>query len=869
MDRATTSERMTKITIEQLWADVDFKPNARQEEAILHTEGPLFLTAGPGSGKTRVLLWRAVNLIVFEGAKPEEIFLSTFTEKAAFQLREGLRALLGLVTNYTNTPYDLSKMYVGTVHSLCQRLITDRRLSLGRRRAAAPVLLDELSQYFHLYHPRSFQGLMEASAIPDVETINFFFRDTYQGQGSASRHKAVTHCIELFNRISEECLDCETAANQTKDETLKCLLRMYQAYKATLAPAGSAAEQVDFSLLQQKAYDALAQSPEAGHTFKHVIIDEYQDTNTIQEKLFFKLADGHQNICVVGDDDQALYRFRGATVENFVQFPQRIHKHWQREPKQIPLSINYRSPKLIVDFYTEFIDQCNWCDEDGRTFYRIVDKNITAYSTDDRPSVVASSNTNPDEACTEVAQLVGRLIDTGKVQDPNQIAFLFPSVKNNAQVQRMKAALENEGLLVYAPRAGRFLEVEEAIAIFGVLLAVFDKPAKGDFSSRGYDEFFDWMDECLEMAKEIMRRDDQLKRYVDERRAEIAQVVSDYAALMKVVTREGWNIEAPYEIDRMKRKLHEAHGLSLVAKKNLASFYFEKVIKRRIEVGNPFPLRYVIGAVTSLDWSVLDLFYRLCGFDHFKAWFDLAENGTDEGHVANLGLLTQYLGRFMEEYSPVINGNFLSDDKFKRSLFLSYLYALFRRGESENEDANDPFPKGRVPFLTIHQSKGLEFPVVVLGSVSKRDFGTPFIEELIRPLLDREGEPLDRISEFDIMRMFYVALSRAQNLLVIAHPRGRGISTYQHFKSMLHDKFPRIPQLDLTKVPEAKPEDDDTPRNYSYTSDYLQFLKCPRQYMIFRKFNFVASRAQTQLFGSLVHQTIEDLHHFLIAQREK
>ncbi|HEY0080660.1 MAG TPA: ATP-dependent helicase [Pyrinomonadaceae bacterium] len=859
----------SSITIKDLWGDVDFNPNDRQREAILHSEGPLFLTAGPGSGKTRVLLWRTVNLIVFEGVKPEEIFLSTFTEKAAFQLREGLRALLGLVTNYTNTPYDLSKMYVGTVHSLCQRLIADRRFSPDRRRSATPVLLDELSQYFHLYHPRSFQSLIEAAEITDIQTINLFFRDTYQGKGSASRHKAVTHCIELFNRISEECLDCETAAGQTQDEMLRRLLKMYQAYRTTLAPAGSTTEQVDFSLLQQKAYDALSQSPEAERVFKHVIIDEYQDTNTIQEKLFFKLAKGHQNICVVGDDDQALYRFRGATVENFVQFPQRVQKHWEREPKKIPLSINYRSRKLIVNFYTEFIDQCDWCTEDGSGHYRIVDKNITAHSTDNLPAVVASSNTNSSDACSEVAQLVRTLIDTGKVQDPNQIAFLFPSVKNNKQVERMKTALENKGLRVYAPRAGRFLEVEEAIAFFGVLLAVFGKPVKGDFSSRGYDEFFDWMDECLDAAKEIMKRDEQLTRYIDERREEITHVMSDYAALMETVARENWDIEAPYEIDQMKRKLAGTQGLSQAAKKNLTSFYFEKAIKRRAERGNPFPLRYVVGAVTSLDWSVLDLFYRICGFDHFKAWFDLAESGTDEGHVANLGLITQYLARFMEEYSPIINGNFLSDDKFKRSLFLSYLYALFRLGESEHEDADDPFPKGRVPFLTIHQSKGLEFPIVVLGSVMKRDRGPQFVEELIRPFLDRDGEPLARISEFDIMRMFYVALSRAQNLLVIANPRGQGLSTYKHFKSMLNNNFPRIPQLDIATVPVAKPEDDDAPRNYSYTSDYLLFQKCPRQYMIFRKFGFIPSRSQTQFFGSLVHQTIEDLHHLLIGQREK
>jgi DNA helicase-2/ATP-dependent DNA helicase PcrA len=114
------------LNIQELWKLTQpkpFTPNPNQEKAILHVNKPLFLTAGPGSGKTRVLLWRTLNLLVFHDVKPEEIFLSTFTEKAAFQLKEGLRSLLGLVTNRTGNPYDISQIYVGTVHSLCQRLI--------------------------------------------------------------------------------------------------------------------------------------------------------------------------------------------------------------------------------------------------------------------------------------------------------------------------------------------------------------------------------------------------------------------------------------------------------------------------------------------------------------------------------------------------------------------------------------------------------------------------------------------------------------------------------------------------------------------------------------------------------------------------
>src|SRR5438445_11094093 len=115
----------------------------------------------------------------------------------------------------------------------------------------------------------------------------------------------------------------------------------------------------------------------------------------------------------------------------------------------------------------------------------------------------------------------------------------------------------------------------------------------------------------------------------------------------------------------------------------------------------------------------------------------------------------------------MITGRFLSGDLFIRFLFSSYLYALYRLGESEVEDADDPFPKGRIPFITIHQAKGLEFPVVVLGN-PRKDAKVQFVETLVKPLLDREGEPLDRMAQFDVMRMFYVALSRAKNLLVLA-----------------------------------------------------------------------------------------------------
>jgi DNA helicase-2/ATP-dependent DNA helicase PcrA len=282
------------ITIEELWKEVGFQPTTAQREAITAETGLLFLTAGPGSGKTRVLLWRVVNLIVFRNADPNGIFLSTFTEKAAFQLQHGLRALLGIAANHTGHQYDVSRMYVGTIHSLCQRILLDRRFSPDRRRGQIPAILDATDQYFLVYRRRNWQALLDAADTTN-EGINQFF----SGQTSKSRHRAVTSLIQLFNRLSEESIDPADAIKRTRDRTFQKMLRAYAKYRTLLAPT-EGPKRVDLSLLQQAAFDRVRAFAGAEAVFEHVIVDEYQDTNPIQEKLFFALARKHKNLCVVG-----------------------------------------------------------------------------------------------------------------------------------------------------------------------------------------------------------------------------------------------------------------------------------------------------------------------------------------------------------------------------------------------------------------------------------------------------------------------------------------------------------------------------------------------------------------------------------------
>ena len=743
------------LTLERLWELARFQPNDAQREAILHVDGPLYLTAGPGSGKTRVLLWRALNLIVFHEVPPGEIFLSTFTEKAAHQLQEGLQSLLGLVTNLTGQPYDLTPMYIGTVHSLCRRMLSDRRrFSVDRQRHRPPKLLDELDQYFHLARNRTWTEVAQRAGLDENANgaINAAF-----GVTSESKHVAVTNCLALFNRFSEECLDPERALHRLADgdlalrsylqtwsldrNELSLLVRLYAAYRESLRSTNSP-EQTDFALSQQEAYGILERWAGSDQVFRHVIVDEYQDTNTIQERLFFKLAAGMDNLCVVGDDDQALYRFRGATVENFVEFPARCQAYLGCAPRRLSLVMNYRSQERIVAFYTAFMQQTDWAKGDGQDgFYRVMDKDLKAYRRGPLPAVVASTPAAPVVVCAEIAALVRRLLDEDRVDDPNQIAFLFPSLKYRGamldSVRRVKEALEAVGLRVYAPRAGRFLEVDEAYDVMGLFVQIFGYPPRADLRGYDYQAYMEWLQAAETQGEELLRQDPLLDKYVKERRAELVRVAQDYRMLLRVAEGHHWELRAPYDPDRMKRLLYNAPGFSDEGKRLLASTYLDRVVRERIAKGQPFALSYILKRVTSIDWNVLDLFYRLCGFEHFKRMFDLAERAEDEGPVSDLGLISQYLARFIEQRVPLITADLLVDKMFQKLLFGSYLFALYRRGETELEDADDPFPKGRIPFLTIHQAKGLEFPVVVLANPRKDDRGPQRVELLTRPFLER------------------------------------------------------------------------------------------------------------------------------------
>ncbi|MEO6651656.1 MAG: DNA helicase PcrA [Ilumatobacteraceae bacterium] len=281
--------------------------NPDQLDAVVHAEGPLLVVAGAGSGKTRVLTHRIAYLID-RGVRPTSILAITFTNKAAAEMRDRVGHLVGPVVR---------SMWVSTFHSACVRIL--------RRDAEA------------IGYPRTFSIYDQADAN---RLTGYVIRDL----GLDSKRfppRSVHGQISLWKN---EIVDPERAAEQATDVFARKHADVYAEYQARLLKAGA----MDFDDLLLNVVRLFREHPDIldhyRERFEHILVDEYQDTNQAQNEIVLMLAGGHQNVCVVGDTDQSVYKFRGADFRNIMQFEEAFD-----DVTTIVLDQNYRSTQTILD----------------------------------------------------------------------------------------------------------------------------------------------------------------------------------------------------------------------------------------------------------------------------------------------------------------------------------------------------------------------------------------------------------------------------------------------------------------------------------------------------------------------------------------
>jgi DNA helicase-2/ATP-dependent DNA helicase PcrA len=302
--------------------------NPAQRRAVLHGDGPLLIVAGAGTGKTKVITHRIARLIAAKAARPDEILAVTFTEKAANEMEGRVDVLV---------PYTSSFAEISTFNSFGERVLRDHALDAG--------------------YPPDFR------LLADVDQAIFFrenlFRlplDYYRPLGHPTRH--IQEVLEAIRRLKQEDVQpqeyvgwAETlarrASSEAERETVRKHLeiaRVFAAYQALLRAEGL----IDFEDQVTLVVDLFRRRPavldEVRGRYRYVLVDEFQDTNYVQFELLKMLAAGHRNLTVVGDDDQSIFRFRGASLSNILGFEEVFP-----EAKRIVLTRNYRSTQPILD----------------------------------------------------------------------------------------------------------------------------------------------------------------------------------------------------------------------------------------------------------------------------------------------------------------------------------------------------------------------------------------------------------------------------------------------------------------------------------------------------------------------------------------
>ncbi|MFL5981195.1 MAG: ATP-dependent helicase, partial [Gaiellaceae bacterium] len=402
---------MAVASPEQYLADL----NQPQREAVLATEGPLLVIAGAGSGKTRVLTYRVAHLINAVGVKPNEILAITFTNKAAGEMKERLHRLLGQSGR---------GLWILTFHAACGRILRREAQRLGYR--SNFTIYDQADQIRLVK-----QCLEELDRDPK--------RFTPRGI-----HNQISHAKDQLVSPDEYAERVQSFYDQTVAD-------VYQLYQRRMFASNA----VDFDDLLMLTVDVLARFPDAQkkwqQAFRYILVDEYQDTNHAQYRLLQILGAPDMNVCAVGDPDQSIFAFRGADINNILDFERDFPG-----TRTIPLEQNYRSTNNILDAANHVITN----NRERKP------KELWSELGDGEPVRVVEVEDEHAEA-RFVAAGIAALVEEGFSGD--EIAVFY---RTNAQSRVLEDVLVRQGVsyqVIGGPRFYERAEIKDAIAYLQVI----------------------------------------------------------------------------------------------------------------------------------------------------------------------------------------------------------------------------------------------------------------------------------------------------------------------------------------------------------------------------------------------------------------
>lgn len=755
--------------------------NSQQKEAVTHLKGPLLVIAGAGTGKTQIITHRIAYLIAEKYAEPHQILALTFTDKAANQMEERVDMLV---------PYGLVDVWISTFHSFGDRVLRENAFELGLT-PEFDVLTPQQTEVFFREHLFEF-SLKKYRPLGNptkfIQALLAVFNRSRDEDTSPQEY------IEFARQLSES----SEREREEKERHLE-IAYAYQKFMELQIRYGK----IDFANQVYLTLQLFRTSPSVLHryqeSFKYILVDEFQDTNFVQLKLLELLAQKHQNIMVVCDDDQAIYRFRGAAFSNIINFMKTYS-----QARKISINTNYRSHQAILDTAYRLIQHNN---PDRLEVQAGIRKKLVPSK---KKKIIPVKFYYLEDVYSEadyVAELIKEKVSSGKYKY-SDFAIL---VRSNSDAEPFLRSLNILGIpWRFSGNRGLYSQPEVRL--------------------------------CISFLKTIVNPWDSLSLH--HLAQEFYKVDSlDLSFLTNYASR---NNKELFYVFKNYQEIEELHQLKEDSEKKIG------LIVRDIE-------SYLNRASEESTGRLLYL------------W--LTEKGIISQLVREASLENEQklknIARFFEnirEFESLTYEN-------KLNHFIQYLDLILEIGDFLEVQEAEPDIEA-VNILTVHKAKGLEFRVVFIVSLVEGKFPWPkrvslleFPKELYKDILPQGDYHIQ-----EERRLFYVALTRAQEEVILTSARDYGgkrqrkISRFVYEALDIPKELPPLKRKELIKHLETisrkrekvdfKPASSQEVLNLTFyhIDDYLT---CPLKYKFIHILRIPIIQHHTVIYGNSLHKAVQ------------
>ena len=692
--------------------------NDGQRKVIYESNTPAAVIAGPGTGKTFTIVKKVVDLVKNQGISPNRILITTFTKKAAAELnvrilsefkKEGIKA-------------DLDDLKIGNFHSLANIFIEKYKVLSDD--FFTPMVIDQFVEGYIIE-----KNLETYKAIPDFKN-HIKWGEVYKIQ-------------EIFESITNNLIDLNLLKN-SEDPLEKLSYEVYETHIAILKSYNV----MNFQMILKKFYDLLDDEKIGGeirNSIDFVIIDEYQDTNLIQQEIAFKLLKGKE-IMVFGDDDQSLYSFRGADPKNLTEFDEVCKSKLGLPANFYKLDVNYRSNQAIIDISQGWLN--SYFNGNESKNLKSIDENINQ-------NTIVRARADKKENLLKIIKILNKEISL------NQIGFLFPTL-NSAYPKDLEAFFQANGINVLNWSSTNFFDRKEIKILLYILASIYS----------AYPSNLSFYENMTYEQKQKFYYRQYIANLFDEKTFKSSEM-DDF-------------------INYFRK--NRANSISEIIYKSFGLNIFENILSKKLG--------------------------------------DLENDRA----LKNIGTFTKLVSDFEEIFANVQN--------YELEFIYGYLFYFYKKNAVKEFDENTK-AYDAINFMTIHNSKGLEFDVVFVSGLNDYPRGNQ--EKLLEKY---EYAKSDKNSaNKDFYRKYYTAFTRAKNLLVLLD-NSRDYRLVDFAKKL--DDSSKLSTINFKRKEEIKEKPI-----LAFTTDIEVYDACPLKYKFIRRLNYKIPKSSSLVLGSKIHDLAE------------